>query len=611
MGPSIVPMPSMLAPLTGVIVGARFAAKSLEPSLMPRSAIDQGLVMGGSFLTGFMAGAASGTVAGVLPLPRSGPAARLVAALAATARSAQVYGSGEPEEPADEGAAWGEMGSEVVAGLALAGLGSGGDRPPIMGATTAGAVTAGTGIEVASALRRRPDQPDAKYVATATGVAAGLNLGLAGITATVLGAGKLAARLGRNPAVSVLLFGAGTAAATAVLVTGARIGIGKVLGSIAAGNRRTEIEYAAAPDVDSVSGGRYSLAPYDTLGLQGRRLVSEHTPVSDIESIMGEPARTAPVRVYVGLASAEDEDARIEMAIRELQRAGGFERSTIIAASPAGTGYVNYIAVEAAELMARGDVATVAVQYGEVPSMLSITKVPAAATVYAKLVRRLREEIDELDRDVELVAYGESLGAITCQIGVLEASDSVDSLIVDRALWVGTPQGSALFSALVDAGTPVFDHPDGLHAWIDDGNAVPETLLLNHDNDPVTKFHPKVATEMPDWLATADRGRNVEPNFRWLPAVTFWQLLIDTKNAATVIPGEFFSTGHDYRADLATFIREAYGFTDVDDEQMAAIEARLRASEITRADKIAVGKIEDDGAEAPSMDVEAQDGATP
>ena len=105
-------------------------------------------------------------------------------------------------------------------------------------------------------------------------------------------------------------------------------------------------------------------------------------------------------------------------------------------------------------------------------------------------------------------------------------------------------------------------------------------------------MNPKIFYESPDWLKTNDRGRNVEVNQRWMPGVSFWQTLIDTKNAATVIPGEFFSTGHDYRADLAEFIRFAYHFDDVSDTQMEAIEARLRASEVARAANIEKGKLE-------------------
>jgi hypothetical protein len=65
-----------------------------------------------------------------------------------------------------------------------------------------------------------------------------------------------------------------------------------------------------------------------------------------------------------------------------------------------------------------------------------------AARVYARLVARLRTEIDATGRPIRLAAYGESLGSITCQIGVREASQGREGLVVDHALWVGTPQGS-------------------------------------------------------------------------------------------------------------------------------------------------------------------------
>jgi uncharacterized membrane protein len=69
--------------------------------------------------------------------------------------------------------------------------------------------------------------------------------------------------------------------------------------------------------------------------------------------------------------------------------------------------------------------------------------------------------------------------------------------------------------------------------------------------------------------------------------VTFWQTAIDTKNAARVIPGEFKALGHDYRADLAEFVRAAYDLEGVSAEQMESVEARLRRSEIERAARIA------------------------
>lgn len=581
------------ARLVGLITGIRFASKSLEPSLMPRSAIDQGLVMGGSFLTGLVAGVTAGRAVSLVPLPGSATAIRAVGVAATAGRSAQLLGTEDDADvpPQDEGEAWAEAGSEVVSALALSGVGSK-KQPPIMSTATLAAVAASTAVEAKVALDKRPDNPDPKYLATATGVAVGLNAVVVGLAAAVgLGSRAVGRRSSQRAPVRLLVTGVTAAGIVAVLALAARTAIGRVFAKIAAGNRSTEVSYATPPAATSVSGSQYSLAPYAGLGLQGRRLVSEYTPAKAIESVMGEAPRAEPVRIYVGLGTTADEDERVEIAIQEMRRAGGFDRSLIIAASPAGTGYVNYIAAEAAELMARGDVATVAVQYGELPSMLSVGKVGDAARIYGKVVTRLREELTTTGRTTRLAAYGESLGAITCQMGVLSASSSLEDLVVDHALWVGTPQGSELFAALTEAGVPVFDQFDDVRARRAAGNDDPPVFFLNHDNDPVTKFNPKIAYEMPSWINESRTGRNMQPHQRWMPGISFWQTLIDTKNAATVVPGEFFSTGHDYRADLAEFIRAAYGFDDVTEAQMERIEERLRSSEVIRADRIAEGRV--------------------
>ncbi len=43
---------------------------------------------------------------------------------------------------------------------------------------------------------------------------------------------------------------------------------------------------------------------------------------------------------------------------------------------------------------------------------------------------------------------------------------------------------------------------------------------------------------------------------RWRPVTTFFQTLIDMKNAQ--VPGAFAAWAHDYRADLPEFIRDVY-----------------------------------------------------
>lgn len=581
------------APLVGALTGVRMAAKSLEPSLMPRSAIDQGLIMAGSFVTGFVAGSTSARVLGLLP-PFGGSAAlRLAGVVATGARTAGfVRDIGQSSSsPMDPAAAWTETGTDVLSGVAVAGMAS--NSRPALGTISAIAVTASTVADVQAALEFRDDQPDAKYLATAAGTALGTVAAVGGLISLIRVSGYLARRTTRTTGLTgVLLYTGGAVAAVGLLGVGARAALGRATGAIAKGNQAYELAYQDAPEGANVAGGDYSLIPYDTLGLQGRRLVSVATSPAVIESVMGEPARKDPVRVFVGVDSADSIEERVELAIQELRRTGGFERSRIIAASPAGTGYVNYITVEAAELMARGDVATVAIQYGSLPSMLSMNKIATASTLYSALVARLRSEIDQLDRTIQLVAYGESLGAQTGQNGIEKIWGGVD-LPVDGALWVGTPSGTVLFEKLtVEGSIPVFDRPEQLTEYIDSGGPLPPATFLNHDNDPVASFAPSTFYEMPDWLRKPDRGRGVNPYQRWLPGVAFWQGLIDTKNAATVVPGEFKSTGHDYRADLGSFIRLAYGFDDVTAEQMARIEEKLRASEVERAENIERGRVQ-------------------
>jgi len=581
------------APLAGFLTGVRLATKSLEPSLMPRSAVDQGLIMAGSFATGFIAGSVSSTMLGILP-PIGGSAVLRLGGVAVTganaATSLRDFGH-RTTVAVDPAPAWTETGSDVLAGVALSGIPSAGR--PSLGAFSAIAFTASTVADARAAIAARDDDPDAAYLATATGTAMGAVAAVGALGAIIRVSGHVVRRAtGTSGLTGSLISLTGSIATAGLLGIGARAALGRVIGSIELGNKATEVSYDTPPDGANVTGGTYSIVPFDTLGLQGRRLVSVATPLADIESVMGEDSRKEPVRVFIGVDSAHSLDERVELAIQELRRTGGFHRSTIIAASPAGTGYVNYITVEAAELMARGDVATVAIQYGSLPSMLSINKVGTASDLYARLIRRLRSEIDDLDRDVRLFAYGESLGAQTGQNGIELVWNGTD-LPIDGALWVGTPSGTDLFERLtIEGDVPVFDRPEQILQYINSSETRPPVTFLNHDNDPVASFAPSTFSTMPEWMMKPDRGRGVNPSQRWLPGVAFWQGLIDTKNAATVVPGEFNSSGHDYRADLATFIRVAYRFDDVTDQQMERIEERLRSSEIDRSEKIGLGKVQ-------------------
>jgi hypothetical protein len=52
------------------------------------------------------------------------------------------------------------------------------------------------------------------------------------------------------------------------------------------------------------------------------------------------------------------------------------------------------------------------------------------------------------------------------------------------------------------------------------------------------------------------------------------------------VPGAFGSFGHDYRADMVRFVRDAYGLPDATERQLGDIEQSLRSLELERAERI-------------------------
>jgi uncharacterized membrane protein len=173
--------------------------------------------------------------------------------------------------------------------------------------------------------------------------------------------------------------------------------------------------------------------------------------------------------------------------------------------------------------------------------------------------------------------------------------DGFDHYGIDRALWVGLPwlakwsrsgmtRGS---TTLVPAGTVgVFDRHEQLAALDEEQRARLRVVILSHDNDPIAVMGPDLIVQRPPWLADGQRGRGVPEQMRWRPLVTFVQTAMDAANAMVSVPGEFGSFGHDYRADMVRFVRDAYAFPPADEAQVGRIEQVLRSLELERAARI-------------------------
>jgi uncharacterized membrane protein len=342
---------------------------------------------------------------------------------------------------------------------------------------------------------------------------------------------------------------------------------------------------------------RAALVPFETLGRQGRWHVSTYVRPEWIERVMGEPARAHPIRVFVGLDSAATERERVDLALAELERTGGLDRSVLLMVSPTGTGYVNYAAVEATEYLTRGDCATVTLQYSKRPSPLSLGRVDEGRRQNRALFEAVHDRLQRpLRRRPRVVLFGESLGAHTSQDAFLhEGTKGLVDLGIDRALWIGTPYASEWQQEVLHDDGPGVDRD--LVARVNDHGGLealgPKALdgvryvMLTHHNDAVAYFGLDLLLACLDWLGEPEtRPPGVVPRTeRYGPIVTFLQTLVDMKNSAKVVPGVFEAKGHDYRADLGCMVRTVYGL-DATADQMGRIEEALRAFELRRAEWI-------------------------
>jgi uncharacterized membrane protein len=195
-----------------------------------------------------------------------------------------------------------------------------------------------------------------------------------------------------------------------------------------------------------------------------------------------------------------------------------------------------------------------------------------------------------------VLVFGESLGAWTSSdVIMFQGIEGFDHYGIDRALWVGLPwlakwsrSGMARgASALVPEGTvAVFDRHERLAALDQEQRARLRAVILSHDNDPIAVLGPELLVQRPWWLADGRRGRGVPDSMHWRPLITFIQTAMDAANAMVSVPGEFGSFGHDYRADMVRFIRDAYDLPTATEQQLSRIEQTLRSLELERAERI-------------------------
>jgi uncharacterized membrane protein len=335
------------------------------------------------------------------------------------------------------------------------------------------------------------------------------------------------------------------------------------------------------------SGGPGSLVSWESLGRQGRTITGTGPTAKAIAAFTGSPAKE-PIRAYAGTLSAEDVEERAGLAVEDLERAGGFDRANLLVATTTGSGWLDSGAIDSFEYLTGGDSAIVAMQYSYLPSWISYLVDQEKAreagrqlfdAVYDRWSRRPPAERPRL------FVFGLSLGSFGGETAFSGEHDLRNR--TSGSLFAGPPNFNTLYREFTDhrdPGTPEVDPvykggrtvrfandvaagvPPTSAAW--NGTRV---LYLQHPSDPIVWWSPRLIWDRPDWLGEP-HGRDVLDAMVWIPLVTFWQVTADLPLATGVPDGH----GHDYHREFvdgwATVLQPA-GWTPDKAEQLRDIIA--------------------------------------
>ena len=282
------------------------------------------------------------------------------------------------------------------------------------------------------------------------------------------------------------------------------------------------------PQSASRSGSPQSLIPWESLGREGRKFTASGPTTDELAGFNEAPA-VEPVRIFAGADSADDAEARARLAVRDLERAGGFDRALLMVATTTGSGWVEPASVEAFEYLANGDSAIIAMQYSYLPSWISYLVDQGEAreagrelfdAVYERWRAACRPRPAEAVRlrgEPRLVRWQRRRSA-----GVRPGQPDERHGLRRRAefqhLCLGVHRGARPRQHRVPAGLPHgrtirfadearSGHPAGGQPW--DGTRV---VYLQHPSDPIVWWNPDLLLHSPTG-STSHRGPDVST--RW------------------------------------------------------------------------------------------------
>ncbi len=288
---------------------------SFGPSLMPRAAVHQGFAAGLSVLSAELVVAAVDTaIRRVVPVSAPLPARLGIRAVVAagglavsritetddeTTMRASVRSAGEL---ASAGAIGGMIYQSAIEARdrfpSKSGL-----RPVVTGlAGFAGAMVYSQRLlaQRQAVIKRWSDDDKPATLGASLGIGLGLAAAGRGIGKAFLSSRRSMASYFGGSGTRALL---GRTANSAVWAAGAAGFYFTGVSLIARKNEVIEPAYSNPPDNPYVSGGPNSISPFEELGLQGRRFVTDVVTPDLIEATLGEEAKAHPIRAFVGVNS--------------------------------------------------------------------------------------------------------------------------------------------------------------------------------------------------------------------------------------------------------------------------------------------------------------------
>ncbi|WP_298815550.1 alpha/beta-hydrolase family protein [uncultured Roseibium sp.] len=302
------------------------------------------------------------------------------------------------------------------------------------------------------------------------------------------------------------------------------------------------------PEDPLKTGSSASLVKWTEIGRRGRQFIATAPTVKEISEFQKGPVQDT-IRVYVGRRSADTAEDRAELALEEMIRVGGFERSVLVVMVPVGTGWMDPGAQDTLDFILAGDVATVAVQYSYLSSMLALVAHPDDGVDQARaLFNAIYDHWTTLPKDQRprFYVHGLSQGAFNSQ-ATLPLLDMLRDPI-HGAFWAGSPFFSRYWAEVRDQRNP------GSPAWRPDygngslirvmnqyggleGDFLPwgpiRAVFLNYGSDPIVNFTFDSAIRAPAWLAEP-RAPDVSDKLSWFPIVTMLQLVLDSMFALDI-----------------------------------------------------------------------------